>query len=231
MNITSNHQNRMTDSLYSAKKTKETNPQSDEFTAQMSAFHLNPPPVSVPEVNPEDLTQEQLDYLEGKYQFGSMSEEDYQNFLDDLVEMGILTDSDKDYVDPSRPTAVAYWDGENYVTGEQGLIYLGTNVTSPIVPNLEAAKGNLYDWLRHETVEKEYFGEGWNIERDKGKTELFQRIEAVLNRIQPNSNSSVGNGDLSQRYAMEEVMKGRFLVDSSVLEAIQGRSALLGVVT
>lgn len=137
----------------------------------------------------KELSEDQLKYLQDKYDGAHMTYDEYQAFLDDLVDMDVLTEADTykvggaieiggDSLTPVIPLASISIRDES------------TAATSPVIPLFPSyslpsgsEKADITEWAKYRaTFDKYYFGSaGRQYKSNEG--ELFQTVSDILSKI------------------------------------------------
>lgn len=120
-----------------------------------------------------DLSDEQRQMLSEKYNPTDMTHEDYRNLVDDLCEMGILGEGDKDYLAYSGLTRLD-------LSGPVCEITKGC----PGKPMYDFAdcNGNVLEWSKYR-ASFEYFDAQTNSFQKSRSAILFGKLETVLKQI------------------------------------------------
>ncbi|MCI9512234.1 MAG: hypothetical protein HFG13_07585 [Oscillibacter sp.] len=116
------------------------------------------------------LTDAQLEHLSASYNPKEMNQEEYQAFIDDLCEYGILDEADKDYISYSGLVPIDF--SEPTCTG----------TAAPYQPydrDFGSSGGNVLDWSKYLST-FEYFNSDTNRFEPTRNAILFERIQKVL---------------------------------------------------
>ena len=116
------------------------------------------------------LTKAQLEHLSASYDPREMTREEYQAFIDDLCEYGVLDEADKDYISYSGLVPIDF--SEPTCTG----------TAAPYQPygrDFGSSGGNVLDWSRYLST-YEYFNPDANRFEPTRSAILFDRIQQVL---------------------------------------------------
>lgn len=116
------------------------------------------------------LTDAQLEHLSDSYDPREMTREEYQAFIDDLCEYGVLDEADKDYISYSGLVPIDF--SEPTCTG----------TAAPYQPYdryFGSSGGNVLDWSRYLST-YEYFNPDANRFEPTRSAILFDRIQQVL---------------------------------------------------
>lgn len=92
------------------------------------------------------LPKEKILELARKYDPQNMTQKEYVSFVDDLVEEGVLTEWDKNFIGYKELVSLGNPDGEWW--GQFAVIGIGPIGTEPL-RSLADADGNLLKWARH----------------------------------------------------------------------------------
>ncbi len=116
------------------------------------------------------LTDVQLEHLSASYDPREMTREEYQAFIDDLCEYGVLDEADKDYISYSGLVPIDF--SEPICTG----------TAAPYQPydrDFGSSGGNILNWSRYLST-YEYFNPDTNRFEPTRSAILFDRIQQVL---------------------------------------------------
>lgn len=120
------------------------------------------------------LTDEQLKHLTAAYDPENMTREEYQAFVDDLCEYGVLNEEDKDYICYSILTPLTSWSGSCRVVPDVPY--------SPYDHSFSSSKGNVLDWSKYLSSFEQYNEHTRSLEKSH-EAILFGRIHKVLARM------------------------------------------------
>ena len=116
------------------------------------------------------LADAQLEHLSASYDPREMTREEYQAFIDDLCEYGVLDEADKDYISYSGLVPIDF--SEPICTG----------TAAPYQPydrDFGSSGGNILNWSRYLST-YEYFNPDTNRFEPTRSAILFDRIQQVL---------------------------------------------------
>ena len=99
-----------------------------------------------------------------------MTREDYQAFIDDLIEYGVLDEADKDYISYSGLVPIDFSEPTCTITAAP---------YQPYVRDFWSSGGNILDWSRYLST-YEYFNSDTNRFEPTRSAVLFDRIQQVL---------------------------------------------------
>ena len=116
------------------------------------------------------LTKAQLEHLSASYDPREMTREDYQAFIDDLIEYGVLDEADKDYISYSGLVPIDFSEPTCTTTAAP---------YQPYVRDFWSSGGNILDWSRYLST-YEYFNSDTNRFEPTRSAVLFDRIQQVL---------------------------------------------------
>lgn len=116
------------------------------------------------------LTDAQLERLSASYNPKKMTREEYQAFIDDLCEYGILDEADKDYISYSGLVPIDF--SEPICTGTAAPY-------QPYSRDFGSSGGNVLDWSKYLST-FEYFNSDTNRFEPTRNAILFERIQKVL---------------------------------------------------
>ena len=116
------------------------------------------------------LTKAQLEHLSASYDPREMTREEYQAFIDDLCEYGVLDEADKDYISYSGLVPIDF--SEPTCTGSAAPY-------QPYDRDFGSSGGNILNWSRYLST-YEYFNPDTNRFEPTRSAILFDRIQQVL---------------------------------------------------
>ena len=99
-----------------------------------------------------------------------MPREDYQAFIDDLIEYGVLDEADKDYISYSGLVPIDFSEPTCTITAAP---------YQPYSTDFWSSGGNILDWSRYLST-YEYFNSDTNRFEPTRSAVLFDRIQQVL---------------------------------------------------
>lgn len=116
------------------------------------------------------LTDTQLKHLSASYNPKEMTREEYQAFIDDLCEYGILDEADKDYISYGILTPIDFSAPTCTITAAP---------YQPYGRDFGSSGGNVLDWSKYLST-FEYFNSDTNRFESTRSAILFERIQKVL---------------------------------------------------
>lgn len=119
------------------------------------------------------LTDAQLEHLTASYDPGNMTREEYQAFVDDLCEYGVLNEEDKDYVSYGIMTPLTSWSGTCSVSPRLSDPY------APYDSSFSSSGGNVLDWSKYLSTFEQYNENTGSFKRTVSAI-LFEKIQKVL---------------------------------------------------
>lgn len=126
-----------------------------------------------------ELTEEQKKELASKYDPEDMTQEEYDAFIDDLCNYGVLTKTDKYYVDAkTNPGGIELVPLEHVKTGAW-IVSVPNGDFGSCFESLSQAKGNVLSWARFQSSYKE-IDELTGLFTKTRSAILFGKIENVL---------------------------------------------------
>lgn len=116
------------------------------------------------------LTDAQLERLSASYNPKEMTREDYQAFIDDLCEYGVLDEADKDYISYSGLVPIDF---------SEPICTITAAPYQPYSRDFGSSGGNVLNWSRYLST-YEYFNPDTNRFEPTRSAVLFDRIQQVL---------------------------------------------------
>ena len=141
-----------------------------------------------------ELTKEDIKELASKYDPTNMSQKEYDSFLDDLIEKGVLEKKDLSYIDyrgdliPNGEfVCVGHWDlltdGPMQGVLSCGLAWTGTSGSAPTISYRPTSSNVLY-WAKNMSLWEPYGNPSSLLDAENRRSDIFTVLANTLGAMQ-----------------------------------------------